>query len=111
MRYALAATLSLFCAAAPQANAARPCDAWLKQQVRASGTYLPAEEAYSRRYVFALELDCQGSKEVVTVQRPTGTLPVCEAGQTVEVVGKLIWNKALVSGHYEINNPASVVCR
>jgi hypothetical protein len=29
----------------------------------------------------------------------------------VEVTGRLIWNKALVAGHYEINNPQRVTCR
>jgi len=47
----------------------------------------------------------------VTVERSTGRLPICERGQPVEVTGRLIWNKALVAGHYEINNPKSVFCR
>lgn len=93
------------------ARAAGACDEWLRRTVRATGTYLPAEEAYSRPFVFALSLDCNGTRERVTVQRPTGNLPVCEGGQQVEVVGKLIWNKFLVPGHYEINDPASVTCR
>ena len=87
------------------------CDQWLRMTVRATGAYLPAEEAYSRPFVFALGLDCNGTRERVTVQRPTGNLPVCQRGQAVEVVGKLIWNKALVAGHYEINDPISVTCR
>ncbi|HXZ01807.1 MAG TPA: hypothetical protein VEI03_17575 [Stellaceae bacterium] len=93
------------------AYGAGACDEWLRDTVRATGTYLPAEEAYSRPFVFALSLDCNGTRERVTVQRPTGHLPVCERGQQVEVVGKLIWNKSLVAGHYEINDPASVICR
>jgi len=87
------------------------CDQWLRQTVQATGTYLPAEEPYSRPYVFALDLDCNGRVERVTVARGTGNLPICEAGQKVEVTGRLVWNRALVAGHYEINNPQSVVCR
>jgi hypothetical protein len=79
--------------------------------VQATGRYLPADEAYSRPYVFALDLDCNGKVERVTVERGTGNLPICQAGQPVEVTGRLVWNRALVAGHYEINNPQSVVCR
>jgi hypothetical protein len=86
------------------------CDQWLRQTVRATGTYLPAEEPYSRPFVFALDLDCNGKVERVTVERSTGNLPICPAGQQVEVTGRLIWNKTLVAGHYEINNPQNVVC-
>ena len=82
----------------------------MRKIVRATGAYLPAEEAYSRPFVFALSLDCDGTRERVTVLRGTGHLPVCERGQAVEVEGKLIWNKSLQAGHYEINNPKSVVC-
>ena len=87
------------------------CDEWTRKTVRATGIYVPAQEPYSRPFVFAMQLDCRGRTELVTVQRPTGHLPVCRAGQTVEVEGKLIWNKALVDGHYEINEPSDVVCR
>jgi hypothetical protein len=104
---------ALFCLVALPlpARAAGACDEWLRDTVRATGTYLPAEEPYSRPFVFALSLDCNGTRERVTVQRPTGHLPVCQRGQQVEVVGKLIWNKSLVAGHYEINDPTSVTCR
>ncbi|HWI29739.1 MAG TPA: hypothetical protein VN668_22375 [Stellaceae bacterium] len=98
-------------AAAGSARAAGACDPYLRKTVRATGDYLPTEEAYARPFVFAINLDCGGARERVTVQRPTGHLPVCRAGQQVEVVGKLIWNHALVSGHYEINDPVSVMCR
>jgi hypothetical protein len=104
---------SLFLAAtiAWPARAAGACDEWLRQTVRASGAYLPAAEPYSRPFVFALSLDCNGTRERVTVERATGNLPICERGQQVEVVGRLMWNKALVAGHYEINNPRHVACR
>jgi hypothetical protein len=111
MRYAL---VVLFCllALAPKARAAGACDPWLHKTVRATGTYLPAEETYSRPYVFALSLDCNGTRERVTVERPTGNLPICARGQSVEVVGKLVWNKSMLTvGHYEINEPRQVTCR
>jgi hypothetical protein len=97
-------------AAAPQASQAAACDEWRRPTVRVTGSYVPAEEAYARPFVFAMLLDCHGTKELVTVQRSTGNLPVCGAQQQVEVVGELIWNKALVDGHYEINSPSSVTC-
>ena len=102
-----------FClaACAQSARGGGACDQWLKQTVQATGTYLPAEEPYSRPYVFALDLDCNGHVERVTVARGTGNLPICEAGRPVEVTGRLVWNRALVAGHYEINNPQSVLCR
>jgi hypothetical protein len=98
-------------ALAPEPSpAAAACDDWLRQTVRVTGSYVPVEEAYSRPFVFAMLLDCHGATEAVTVQRATASLPVCAPGQAVEVVGKLIWNKALVDGHYEINDPSSVTC-
>ncbi|MFI5342192.1 MAG: hypothetical protein ACHQ7N_20450 [Candidatus Methylomirabilales bacterium] len=97
-------------AVAPQPARAAACDEWLGQTVRLSGTYTPAAEAYARPFVFVMVLDCKGIKVVVTVQRPNGLLPVCEARQQVEVMGKLIWNRALVDGHFEINEPSSVTC-
>jgi len=109
MRLALLTLPLALCGTSPAF--ARACDEYLRHEVRASGAYQPAAEAYSQHYVFAFELECKGVKELVTVQRPTGNLPVCTAGQPVEVVGRLIWNKALVSGHYEINDPASVTCQ
>jgi hypothetical protein len=93
------------------ARAAGACDQWLSETVQATGAYQPTAEAYSRPFVFAMQLDCNGTKEQVTVQRPTGNLPVCQAGQPVEVVGRLIWNRTLVDGHYEINDPQTVNCR
>jgi hypothetical protein len=81
-------------------------------QDRARHGCLPAGgRGLSRPFVFALGLDCNGTRERVTVQRGTGNLPICERGQPVEVEGKLIWNKSLQAGHYEINNPKNVVCR
>lgn len=112
MRWAvLLLPLCLMATLVAPAHAAGACDEWLRKTVRATGTYLPAEEPYSRPFAFGLSLDCRGTRERVTVERSTGSLPVCERGQQVEVTGKLIWNKALVAGHYEINNPKSVVCR
>jgi hypothetical protein len=35
---------------------------WLRKTVRATGAYLSAEEAYSRPFVFALGLDCNGTR-------------------------------------------------
>ncbi len=98
-------------ACAQSARGGGACDQWLRQTVRATGTYLPAEEPYARAYVFALDLDCNGKLERVTVERSTGNLPICQPQQQVEVTGRLVWNRALVSGHYEINNPESVFCR
>ncbi len=97
-------------AVSPQPARAAACDELLDQTVRVTGTYTPVAEEYARPFVFAMVLDCKGTKAVVTVQRPTGGLPVCEARQPVEVVGKLIWNRALVDGHFEMNAPSSVTC-
>jgi hypothetical protein len=104
------AVVCLALAMAPRPSPAAGCDDWLRQTVRVTGSYVPVEEAYSRPFVFAMLLDCHGSTEAVTVQRATASLPVCAAGQSVEVVGKLMWNKTLVDGHYEINDPSSVTC-
>jgi hypothetical protein len=111
MRRIIVALAVGLAACAQSAHGGGACDQWLRQTVQATGTYLPAEELYSRPYVFALDLDCNGHVERVTVARGTGNLPICEAGQKVEVTGRLIWNRALVAGHYEINNPQSVLCR
>jgi hypothetical protein len=97
------------CSSSPRSKAA--CSTWEHQTVRATGGYVPAAEAYSRPYVFAFTLDCNGIQELVTVQRPTGNLPVCQAGQQVEVTGRLILNRSLVDPHYEINDPSSVICK
>lgn len=98
-------------AVAPQSSRAAACDEWLRETRQMIGSYIPAGEPYARPFVFAMLVECKGTKEVVTVQRPTGNLPVCQTQQEVEVVGKLMWNKALVDGHYEINDPSSVTCR
>ncbi len=113
VRYIIAAIAAVGFALAvgPQPTAAAGCDEWLRQTVRVTGSYVPAKQAYSRPFVFAMLVDCHGSKELVTVQRPTGNFPICEPGEPVEVAGNLIWNKALVDGHYEINSPSSVTCR
>jgi hypothetical protein len=76
-----------------------------------TGSYVPAGEPYARSFVFAMLLDCKGKQEVVTVQRSTGNLPVCETGQAVELTGTLVWTKYLVDGHYEVNDPSGVTCR
>ena len=94
----------------PGQSDAAGCDEWLNQTVRLTGSYVPSGESYARRFVFAMLMECRGGREVVTVQRATGTFPVCGAQESVAVVGKLVWNKALVQGHYEITNPTSVTC-
>jgi hypothetical protein len=109
MRSAILSSFVLSALAVP-AHAGGACDEWLRKIVRATGAYLPTEEAYSRPFVFALSLDCDGTRERVTVQRATGNLPICERGQPVEVEGKLICNKSLQVGHYEITNPHNVIC-
>ncbi len=106
----LIAAFAFVIAAAPQPARAAACDEWLDQTLHFTGTYTPVAQEYARPFVFAMVLDCKGTKAVVTVQRPTGGLPICEARQPVEVVGKLIWNRALVEGHFEINEPSSVTC-
>jgi hypothetical protein len=98
-------------ALAPQPSRAAACDDGPRQPRRITGSYVPAGEPYARSFVFAMLVDCKGSKEVVTVQRATGNLPVCEPGQEVELTGTLVWNKYLVDGHYEINDPSRVTCR
>jgi hypothetical protein len=110
MRYVIAA-LVLLIALTPRSSYAGACDEWLRETVKATGSYVPAQEAYARPFVFALELDCKGTKELVTVQRATGNLPVCEANQNVEVIGRLTWNWTFFGSHYEIKNPTSVICR
>ena len=91
-RIILALALGLV-ACAQSAHGGRACDQWLRQTVQATGTYLPAEELYSRPYVFALDLDCNGHVERVTVARGTGNLPICEAGQ----IGRLPVPRATVT--------------
>jgi hypothetical protein len=110
LKLGLAALLFVVAIGPPPSEAAA-CDEWLRQTRSFTGSYVPVGEPYARPFAFAMLLDCRGTKEVVTVQRAIGTLPVCEARQDVEVVGKLIWNRALVQGHYEIRDPSSVSCR
>ena len=86
------------------------CDDKVGETVQVTGRYVAAGQAYAQAFVFAMVLDCHGTPEVVTVQRSTGNFPVCSPDQSVEVVGKLVWNRALVDGHYEINNPSRVAC-
>jgi hypothetical protein len=95
---------------APGTIWAGACDDKLGETVQVTGAYLAARQTYAQAFVFAMRLDCKGQQELVTVQRPTGNLPVCSPEQPVEVVGKLVWNRALVDGHYEINDPSKVVC-
>jgi hypothetical protein len=102
----------LFAAAVTPAPAwAVGCDDKVGHTVQIAGSYVPSKQAYARTFIFAMVWDCDGTKEIVTVQRPTGNLPVCGAQEEVEVVGKLVWNKTLVDGHFEINGPSSVTCR
>jgi hypothetical protein len=86
------------------------CDDKLGETVQATGAYVATRQTYGQAFVFAMRLDCHGQQELVTVQRSTGNLPVCSPDQPVEVMGTLLWNRALVDGHYEINNPSKVVC-
>ena len=95
---------------APPLTWAGACDDKLGEIVQVTGSYVPAGQTYAQAFVFAMRLDCHGSQELVTVQRSTGNFPVCSPEQQVEVVGKLVWNRALVDGHYEINNPSKVLC-
>lgn len=103
------ATVFLIVAAAPRLGTAAACEYKLGETGRVTGAYVPSGQGYARTFIFALRMDC-GAKDLVTVQRPTGHLPVCKPQEQVEVVGKLIWNRSLVDGHYEINSPWSVTC-
>jgi hypothetical protein len=109
LRHGVAAVACVI-AMTPALTWAGACDEKLGEIVQVTGSYVPAGQTYAQAFVFAMRLDCHGSPELVTVQRSTGNLPVCSADQPVEVVGKLVWNRALVDGHYEINNPSKVVC-
>lgn len=106
----LIALVSLVMALVPQPSQAAGCADWLQKPLRATGTYYPAEEAYARSFVFAMLFDCNGSQVTVTVQRPTGRLPVCEAQQQVEVVGTLSVSSKLIGSYYQIIDPTSVTC-
>ncbi len=105
----LVAAVFLIVALAPEPGSAAACEYKLGETVRVTGAYVPSGQGYARSFVFALQMDC-GTGDLVTVQRPTGNLPVCKPQAPVEVVGTLIWNKSLVDGHYEINSPLSVTC-
>jgi hypothetical protein len=104
------AALAFTMVVAPATIWARACDDMLGETVQVTGAYVATRQTYAQAFVFAMRLDCHGQQEVVTVQRSTGNLPVCSPEQPVQVVGKLVWNRALVDGHYEINNPSKVVC-
>ena len=106
----IAGLVCLLVAILPGRSDAAACDEWLNQTIRLTGSYVPSEQAYARSFVFAMLVDCKGGRDVVTVQRATGTFPVCGTQESVAVVGKLIWNRALVQGHYAITNPTSVTC-
>jgi hypothetical protein len=97
-------------ALAPRPGAAAACDDWLRQTRSFTGSYVTAGEPYARTFVFAMLVACKGKTEVVTVQSPTRRLPLCAEGQGVELTGTLVWNKSLVDGHYEINDPSGVTC-
>ena len=92
-------------------SAAVGCDDGPRQPRRVVGTYVPAGEAYARSFAFAMQVTCHGKQELITVQRANGNLPVCEAGQEVELTGTIVWNRFLVDGHYEITDPTGVTCR
>jgi hypothetical protein len=106
----LVAVVFLLVAVTPRPGSAAVCDYKLGETVRVTGTYVPSRQDYARPFVFALQVDCGGTEDLVTVQRSTGNLPACKPQERVEVVGKLIWNRFLMDGHYEINNPSSVSC-
>jgi hypothetical protein len=111
VRGVLATSVLIVLALAPQPSRAAGCDTGLRQTQRITGSYVAAGEPYARAFVFAMLVDCKGRKEVVTVQRATGHLPVCETGQEVELTGTLIFKKFLVDPHYEVNDPSGVTCR
>jgi hypothetical protein len=104
------AALAFTMVVAPATIWARACDDMLGETVQVTGAYVATRQTYAQAFVFAMRLDCHGQQELVTIQRSTGNLPVCSPDQPVEVMGKLVWNRALVDGHYEINNPSKVVC-
>jgi hypothetical protein len=104
------AAVFLVVALAPLGSSAATCGYKSGETVRITGTYVPSRQDYARNFVFAVQVDCGGTEELVTVQRATGNLPACKPQERIEVVGKLTWNRFLVDGHYEINNPSSVTC-
>ncbi len=106
----LVAAVFLVAALAPLGSSAATCGYKSGETVRVTGTYVPSRQDYARPFVFAVQMDCGGTEELVTVQRATGNLPACKPPERVEVVGTLTWNRFLMDGHYEINNPSSVTC-
>jgi hypothetical protein len=110
LRGGVALVIVALALALPQAGHAAGCADWVQKPLRATGTYFPAEEVYARSFVFAMLFDCNGSQVTVTVQRPTGRLPVCEAQQQVEVEGMLSVSSRLIGSYYQIIDPARVTC-
>jgi hypothetical protein len=106
----LVAAVFLVVALAPLGSSAATCGYKSGETVRVTGTYVPSRQDYARNFVFAVQVDCGATEELVTVQRATGNLPACKPQERVEVVGQLTWNRFLMDGHYEINNPSSVIC-
>ena len=106
----LVAAVFLVVALAPLGSSAATCGYKSGETVRVTGTYVPSRQDYARNFVFAVQVDCGGTEELVTVQRATGNLPACKPQERVEVAGQLSWNRFLMDGHYEINNPSSVTC-
>lgn len=106
----LVAALLVVVALGPQPGWAAACDYKPGETVRITGAYMPSRQAYARSFILGLQIDCGGSKGLVTVQQSTGRLPECKPDEQVEVVGKLTWNKFLMDGHYEIDNPSRVIC-
>ena len=95
---------------APPPSLAVGCADWVQTSVHTTGTYVPAEEAYARPFAFGLSFDCNGSPVTLTVQRAMGGLPICEARQSVEVVGTLSVSSKLMGSVYQIIDPTSVRC-
>jgi len=95
---------------APSPSLAVGCADWVQRSVHTTGTYVPAEEAYARPFAFGLAFDCNGSPVTLTVQHAMGGLPVCEARQSVEVVGTLSVSSKLMGSVYQIIDPTSVRC-
>ena len=100
----------VFAILAPSPSLAVGCADWVQRSVHTTGTYVPAEEAYARPFAFGLTFDCNGSPVTLTVQRAMGGLPVCEARQSVEVVGTLSMSSKLMGSVYQIIDPTSVRC-
>ena len=95
---------------APRPSLAVGCADWVQTSVHTTGTYVPAEQAYARPFAFGLSFDCNGSPVTLTVQRAMGGLPICEARQSVEVVGTLSVSSKLMGSVYQIIDPMSVKC-